>query len=170
MLIGESAAPCAAPARLAEANACELFRGVDTDRCLALIHATSCRVPEWTFQPVRMLFSGGNHGPAAGAWLFRVGLWVPVEQRSEFLAWYEQEHLPILLECPAWNGCRFVETPAAKGCQFIALHQLADPTALSSKERARSRATPWFMRFKQFDWFDAPFTRILYRRVAGSAA
>jgi hypothetical protein len=102
----------------------------------------------------------------AGEWLFRVGLWVPREHRDEFLSWYEQEHLPILLECAAWDGCRFVEVPNATGCQFFALHQLADRAALASAERARSRATRWFADLKQFAWFDEPFSRVLYRRVA----
>jgi hypothetical protein len=47
----------------------------------------------------------------------------------------------------------------------MALHQLADRAALSSPERSRSRATPWFLRLARHDWFDGPFTRTLYRRV-----
>lgn len=168
MLIGESATGRAPHGRFGDlgADAVELFEGVEGPRYLALIHAPDCSDPEWTFQQVTPLFSGGHHGAAAGSWLFRVGLGVPSEHRSEFLDWYEREHLPMLLECPAWDGCRFVEAAVVTGCRFIALHQLAEPIALSSAERARSRATPWFMRFKRFDWFDEPFTRDLYRRVA----
>ena len=168
MLIAESVAGPAAAAsfRHAHGNTCELFGEVDALRYLALLSGTTSGQPEWTLEPVDLLFSAGRYGRVAGEWLFRVGLWVPREHRSEFLSWYEQEHLAILLECSTWEGCRFVEAPDSKGCQFIALHQLADPAALSSPERARSRATPWFMRLKQFDWFDEPFTRVLYRRIA----
>ena len=167
MLIAESAAGHAAAGSLkrAHGDACELFREVDALRLLAVVSGATSEQPDWTFKPVELLFSGGRYGAVAGQWLFCVGFWVPREGRTEFLSWYEREHLAILLECPTWDGCRFVEAADATGCRFMALHQLADPVALSSPERARSRATPGFMRLKRFDWFDEPFTRVLCRRV-----
>jgi hypothetical protein len=114
--------------------------------------------------PAAMLFTGGEFGDAGGDWLFMVGLWTPEDFREEFVAWYKIEHLPILLECPQWDGCRFVETPVSNGCQFSSLHQLNDRSALDSAERQRARSTPWFKRFSQNDWFDRAFTRTLYRR------
>jgi hypothetical protein len=117
---------------------------------------------------VRLLFSGGRHGPSAGGWLFYVGLWAPDDYRDEFLAWYKLEHLPILLEDAEWDGCRFVEEKVARGAQFHALHQLADKTALDSPARKHSRSTPWFKRLAGNDWFDGPFTRTLCRRAATS--
>ncbi len=74
------------------------------------------------------------------------------------------EHLPILLECPVWDGCRFVEQKIDKGCQFYAMHQLADKAALDSAERKRSRSTPWFKRLSVHPWFDGAFTRTLCKR------
>jgi hypothetical protein len=111
-------------------------------------------------------FSGGRFGDAGGPWLFHVGLWTPSDYRDEFLAWYEVEHLPMLLECPVWDGCRFVEEAAQDGCQFHALHQFSDAKALDSEERRRSRSTPWFNRLSKNDWFDGAFKRTLYRRVS----
>jgi hypothetical protein len=113
-----------------------------------------------------VLFTGGRHGRNAGDWLFHVGLWTPEDFRIEFLAWYELEHLPILLECPTWNGCRFVEQKVDNGYQFYAMHQLAEKAALDSAERKRSRSTPWFKRLSIHPWFDGAFTRTLYRRAA----
>ena len=115
---------------------------------------------------VNSLFHGGKFGREGGEWLFRVGLWTPEDYRVEFLAWYEVEHLPMLLECSTWDGCRFVEEPVAKGCQFYALHQLSDKKALDSDERKRSRATPWFKRLAANDWFDGGFTRMLFSRFS----
>jgi hypothetical protein len=115
--------------------------------------------------PAKLLFTGGRYGIAGGEWLFMVGLWTPEDFREEFVAWYKIEHMPILLECPQWDGCRFVETPAEKGCQFVSLHQLSDRSALDSNERKRSRATPWFKRLSAHSWFDGAFTRSLYRRA-----
>lgn len=114
---------------------------------------------------VELLFSGGNCGERGGEWLFWVGLWTPVEYRSEFVAWYQCEHMPMLLECPLWDGCRFVEQQVTEGCQFYALHQLASRAALDSEERQRSRATPWFKRLAKNEWFDGAFSRVLCRRI-----
>ena len=112
----------------------------------------------------KTLFSSGRFGRDGGDWLFHVGLWTPADFREEFLAWYSIEHLPILLECPTWDGCRFVEQQVADGCQFYAMHQLAERSALDSEQRKASRDTAWFKRLKAHDWFDEAFTRALYRR------
>ena len=114
---------------------------------------------------MQLLFAGGRYGRAGGDWLFHVGLWTPQEFRNEFLAWYEREHLPILLESPLWDGCRFVEQKVGEGCQFYAMHQLSDKGALDSVERKRSRSTPWFKRLSDHPWFDGAFTRTLCRRI-----
>jgi hypothetical protein len=115
---------------------------------------------------VNLLFTGGTYGAEAGAFLFHVGLPVPNDFREDFLAWYHDEHLPILLEAPGWDGCRFVEEPVEQGLLFHALHQLSDRRALDSAERKRSRATPWFERLAQHAWFDKGFARTLYERYS----
>jgi hypothetical protein len=115
---------------------------------------------------VNVLFTGGTYGAEAGAFLFHVGLAVPTDYREEFLAWYEHEHLPILLEARGWDGCRFVEEPVEQGLLFHALHQLSDRKALDSDARKRSRSTPWFQRLAQHAWFDTGFARTLYERYS----
>lgn len=142
----------------------ELYTGADSDQSLVIIESAR-EIGDNSVFPVRELFSGGSFGTAGGNHLFKVGLWVPAESRAEFLAWYESEHLPILLECADWTGCRFIEKPVEEGHQFYALHQLGNVSALDSQERQRSRATPWFMRLKQHPWFDGAFTRQLYNRA-----
>lgn len=111
------------------------------------------------------LSSGGRFGPDAGSWVFRVGIWTPEDWRTEFCAWYQIDHAPILLECPVWDGYQLFETAAAQGCQFYVLHHLSDRAALDSEERRRSRATPWFKRLARNEWFDGPFERVLSRRM-----
>lgn len=167
MILGTSAQGPEAAVALARKHgtSCELFVQPDSGEHVAVLAIGRAEDSAWSFTPVQPLFAGGRVGDAGGPWLFRVGLWTPHEQREEFLAWYEQEHLPMLLECASWDGCRFIEAPDAEGCQFFALHQLADRAALDSAERARSRSTPWFRKLKHYDWFDEPFTRTLYRRV-----
>jgi hypothetical protein len=115
---------------------------------------------------VNVLFTGGTYGAAAGPFLFVVGLPVPKDYRDEFLTWYHDEHLPILLEEPGWDGCRFVEEKVEKDLLFHALHQLSDRKALDSDARKRSRSTPWFQRLSQKSWFDKGFARTLYARYS----
>jgi hypothetical protein len=130
------------------------------------ICATSDALASPAKREVNVLFSGGTSGVAAGPYLFVVGLAVPADYREEFLAWYEHEHLPMLLEEPGWEGCRFVEEPVEQGLLFHALHQLSDRKALDSDARKRSRATPWFQRLAQNAWFDTGFARTLYERYS----
>ena len=108
---------------------------------------------------MRPLYSTSDQGRV-------VGTQNSEDYRDEFLAWYETEHLPLLLECPVWDGCRFVEEAVQKGCQFHALHQFTDKRALDSEQRKRSRSTPWFNRLARNDWFDGEFKRTLYRRAS----
>ena len=139
----------------------ETFASVDDDKGLIILHSDR-EIDHPSIVPINLLFSGGKVGSNAGDYLFMVGLGVPAAACAEFLDWYRNEHLPILLECPTWNGCRFVERPVSEDHQFYALHQLEDRTALQSEQRQRSRTTPWFIRLKQHPWFDEQFTRQLY--------
>lgn len=145
----------------------EYFARVDGDGAVELIDGDEAPASAGPgAMQATTLFTGGDFGDRGGPWLFMVGLWTPEDFREEFIAWYKNEHLPILLECREWDGCRFVETKTANGCQFHSLHQLSDRAALDSEQRKRSRATPWFKRLSKNDWFDGAFTRTLYKRPA----
>jgi len=123
------------------------------------------RAPEKVVEKhLTRLYSGGQTGPDAGDWVFRVGIWTPKDWRSEFCAWYSCEHAPILLECPEWEGYQLFEVPSARGCQFYVVHYLSDRSALDSEWRRLSRSTPWFRRLSKNKWFDGAFERILCRR------
>jgi hypothetical protein len=156
----------AALARQCGARDVEMFSAVGGEAGLAIFNGNS-EIDDPSVAPITQLFGGGRVGSEGGGHLFKVGIWVPAALRTEFLDWYASEHLPILLECPTWDGCRFVEKEVGDGHQFYALHQLADPRALESEERRRSRVTPWFMRLKRYPWFDEAFTRALYVRDGG---
>jgi hypothetical protein len=162
MHINRLGAVAADDARHASGGYVERYAAIAGTDVLEIVGDGDGRAPG---EAVRLLFSSGRFAHEGGEWLFHVGLWTPSEYREEFCAWYSIEHLPILLECPAWDGCRFVEQHVEDGCQFYALHQLADRSALESEQRAFSRSTAWFRRLKQHAWFDEAFTRTLYRRV-----
>jgi hypothetical protein len=111
-------------------------------------------------------FAMGRTGPDAGPWIFAVGIWMPEGFRDEICAWYQQEHGPILLECPEWQGFHCLETNVERGAQLYVLHRLSARSALDSDARQRSRDTPWFHRLALHDWFDGPFERTLLRRIS----
>jgi hypothetical protein len=89
---------------------------------------------------------------------------VPPEGEQDFNAWYDEEHLGILLKSPHWPMCRRfkVHNPAPGSWTHIALHYLRDLRALESKERDEARATPWRDRLAKHAWFKGDY-RVLYR-------
>jgi hypothetical protein len=80
---------------------------------------------------------------------------VPPEEAAEFDAWYEQEHVPLLLAAPDWLRVRRYRVLDGEGGPWthIAVHELNGLAVLDSPERARARvgprrdalaARPWF--------------------------
>lgn len=96
--------------------------------------------------------------------LYPVLFSVPASGEQDFNAWYDDEHLGILLRCPYWPMCRRfkVYKPQPGSWTHIALHYLTDLRALESKERDEARATPWRARLAQNDWFKGDY-RVLYK-------
>ena len=96
--------------------------------------------------------------------LYPVLFGVPTEWEKDFNAWYDEEHLGLLLRSPYWPMCRRfkVHNPAPGSWTHIALHYLADLRALESKERDEARATPWRDRLAKHAWFKGDY-RVLYK-------
>lgn len=144
----------------------EAFLSEDGPGGLVLCHAKACRVGKGTIlHRVDLQLSEGKVGRKGGRYLLFVGARVPSDYRVEFAAWYEKDHLPLLMECPTWDGCRIVEEPVKDGVQFYSFHQVSDPAAFESEQRRQARDTPWFHRLKAHDWFDEGFSRGHYRRL-----
>lgn len=80
---------------------------------------------------------------------------VPVDREAEFDAWYIEEHLGILLQCPYWPMCRRFKLidPGADSPTHLALHYLTDLRALESAERTQARSTAWRDRLAREPWF-----------------
>ena len=96
---------------------------------------------------------------------------VPAEREAEFDAWYEQEHLDILLRCRYWPLCRRFKVidPGAGSPTHIALHYLTDLRALESDERTQARSTPWRDRLAREPWFRGDY-QVYYRYGRAQAA
>jgi len=93
---------------------------------------------------------------------------VPVEHEKEFNAWYDEEHMRILLGCEFWRMCRRfrIRNPGSQTWTHIALHYLTDLRALESKERDEARATPWRERLAKHEWFRGEYR--VYHRHGGA--
>jgi hypothetical protein len=88
-------------------------------------------------------------------YLYAVFFTVPTDELSEFDAWYTEDHVPILLECPEWLGTRRFEIIEAHPGDYnrLALHYLTTPEALNSPARAKARTTPWRDKLAVKPWF-----------------
>ena len=91
--------------------------------------------------------------------LFAVFFSVPDERAEEFNAWYTEEHVPMLLECPDWLLVRRFEIYDGdpQPWTHLALHYLRDASALDSPELEAARNTEWRKRLAAEQWFRGSF-------------
>ncbi len=89
---------------------------------------------------------------------------VPDDRMDEVGRWYDQEHLPMLMDCPQWAMVRRFRIRPGQGLAWthMALHYLTDIRALQSPQRDAARATPWRDALIAEGWF-APEYRVCYR-------
>jgi hypothetical protein len=87
--------------------------------------------------------------------LYAVFFEVPEERADEFNAWYEEDHVPTLLECAEWIAVRRFRIIDGEPGNFthLALHYLADTNALSSSAREKARASAWREKLAAEPWF-----------------
>ncbi len=85
---------------------------------------------------------------------------VPQDRLQEFDDWYDQDHVPILLECADWWAVRRFDLRIADPNSFnrLALHYLGNASALESAERQRARDTDWRKRLATEPWFRGTYT------------
>ena len=115
-------------------------------------------------------YSGGRMAAGAGdatldaAILYPVFFRVPTAREQEFDAWYNDEHMELLLGCAYWPMCRRyrIRNPSEGGWTHLALHYLTDLRALESPERDKARSTPWRDRLAAQAWFKGEY-RVYYQ-------
>jgi hypothetical protein len=87
--------------------------------------------------------------------LYAVWFNVPQNRLADFDAWYEQEHVPILMENKDWIAARRFDVVECDPVVLnrLALHYISSLSALESTERQRARETPWRARLAEEPWF-----------------
>lgn len=92
--------------------------------------------------------------------LYAVMFNIPAEHHEDFNDWYESDHIPLLMQCKEWLMVRRMRIADGVPGHYthMALHYLADATALQSPEREAARKTPWRDRLAKNDWFKASYS------------
>jgi hypothetical protein len=87
--------------------------------------------------------------------LYAVLFDVPSPRLQAFDSWYEDEHVPMLLEDPRWLGVRRFDIFDGAPASFnrLALHYLSTRDVLHSDTRKRARETPRRARLAEEAWF-----------------
>lgn len=95
---------------------------------------------------------GDTTGPAP--LVFVVAFTVPDDEVADLDAWYANDHVPMLLAADAWRGVRLVDVSDSNtGWTRMAIHSLADASALEAPERKAAGETEWRRRLGERPWF-----------------
>jgi hypothetical protein len=62
---------------------------------------------------------------------------------SDYLAWYSEEHIPMLLAVPGWRRTRVFEQVDGNGPRYLALHELDSPAVFDTEPYRKATSTPW---------------------------
>lgn len=91
--------------------------------------------------------------------LYPVFFDVPEGRLRDFDDWYDQDHVPLLMECPEWLAVRRFHLESADPGKFtrLALHYLADNSALDSEARNRARESDWRKSLANHSWFKGTY-------------
>lgn len=91
--------------------------------------------------------------------LYAVWFDVPEDRTEDFDAWYDQDHVPLLMRNDHWRMVRRFNVLSGEPGRFnrLALHYLADAAALDSDERQQARNTPWRARLASEPWFKGSY-------------
>jgi hypothetical protein len=99
-------------------------------------------------------FAGEPASPGRPPTLFLVTSSVPAEDRAEFDAWFDTEHLPLLPRVPGWNTVhRYRVRGSSRRATHPAPHYLEGPSVRDSEGRVNAGRTNWTRRLATRPWF-----------------
>jgi hypothetical protein len=68
---------------------------------------------------------------------------------DDFVAWYREEHIPMLLEVPGWRRARLFRQIDGRGPMFMALHELEGLEVFDTPQHVAAVSTPWRKRIRE---------------------
>ena len=104
---------------------------------------------EWTDSPPFQLSVAME--PAAGG-------------EQDYLAWYADEHIPLLLEVPGWRRILRFKQLDGNGSSYLAIHEIESPEVFQTPEFKAATSTPW--RDKVFGYVTSR-ERLTFRLIKG---
>jgi hypothetical protein len=72
-----------------------------------------------------------------------VSLSVPPSLEGDFAAWYDDEHIPMLLAVPGWRRIRRYRLAAGTAPEYLALHDVASTAVFDDPAYLAAVSTPW---------------------------
>lgn len=72
----------------------------------------------------------------------------PAGAEDDFVAWYREEHIPMLLEVPGWRRVRLCRQVEGNGPAFMAIHELESPAVFDTPPYVAAVSTPWRKRIR----------------------
>jgi hypothetical protein len=73
----------------------------------------------------------------------------PAGAYDDFIAWYREEHIRMLLQVPGWRRVRLFRQVEGSGPAFMAVHELESTDVFERPEYEASISTPWRQRIRQ---------------------
>jgi hypothetical protein len=84
--------------------------------------------------------------PSPAPVVLAVALSVPAGTEQDLAAWYDDEHITMLLKVPGWQRIRryrLTRSLDEPGPEFLSLHDLAGPQVLEEPAYRAAVSTPW---------------------------
>jgi len=72
----------------------------------------------------------------------------PETHEDDFVEWYRQEHIGMLLDVPGWRRVRLFRQVEGDGPAFMAVHELETPDVFEHPNYHRAIGTPWRQRIR----------------------
>jgi hypothetical protein len=78
-----------------------------------------------------------------------VSMTPPAGAEDDFVAWYREEHIRMLLDVPGWRRVRLFRHVEGEGPAFMAVHELETPEVFEHENYTKSISTPWRHRIRE---------------------
>jgi hypothetical protein len=105
------------------------------------------RIPMMDRRVARLVLDGPEWTKEAPYQLI-VCMTPPEKGEEDFVEWYRQEHIRMLLDVPGWRRVRLFQQVEGDGPAFMAVHELETPDVFEQPSYEKSISTPWRQRIR----------------------